>query len=413
MRLNRIGSMLLGMCLLVVSGLVQAQSSGAARPLPPSGLCVEDDGGGGCSGAVDSGSSMKWNPGHYIMGTSRSEYSAAHLAELATIPGVKGWHQYVHWSTIEKSRGVYDWTFLDGLLALCEQHKLRLIINIKPRTFGGTGTGHLPAYLASEPGGNGGWYKHPNSGGVSPRIWLRSINDRYIALVRAIGARYNNHPYLEAFEGSETSFSHVDEATDWNYDTFMAEQKRLNVATKAAFPNTNVFALTNYSDSETQLADFIAHAANIGMGVGMPDTYPQQNGIGGARPQNLQWGERIVMGSRYVLGKWVPLVGTDYRGVVPLHTHVADPELGGKEGSWTPQQFYDHAYSSFRATHMSWSRKDYTIGGEPDPEYEDIYWNTGDQPRIKDWMVKSAASAPWRKECPRAYGGRCVTGGGR
>lgn len=404
---------LFGILLLLLSGVVHAQTSGVARPLPPTGVCVEDAEGMVCAPARKVSGGIKWNPGHYVMGTSRSEYSPEHIRELAGVPGVKGWHQYLHWSTVEKARGVYDWTFLDKLLALCEENNLRLIINIKPRTFGGSSTSHLPAYLANEPGGNGGWYKHPNNGGVSPRIWLPAINDRYIALVRAIGARYNDHPYLEAFEGSETSFSHVDEASDWNYAEFMEEQMRLNEATKAAFPNTNVFSIANYSDSESQLADFIEHSVDLGMGVGVPDTYPQQKGIGGAAPQNLQWGERIVMGSRHVLGKWVPLVGTDYRGVTALHTHVADPELGGKEGSWTPQQFYDHAYASFRATHMSWSRKDYTISGEPDSANEDIYWNSGSQPRIKDWLARNAATAPWNKACPKAYAGRCVSGGGR
>lgn len=344
---------------------------------------------------------IKFNPGIYVMGTSRSAYTSSHLADLSSLSAVKGWHQYLHWSTVETARGVYDWTFLDGLLAVCETYGLRLIINLKPRTFGGSGTSHLPSYLATEPGGNGGWHTFSGSKGVMPRIWLPAINDRFIALFEAILGRYNSHPLLEAVEASETSVSDFGEISDFDYQDYLDEQLRCNEAMVAAGPNTLIFGMMNYADSQSQLATFMADNAAARVGFAYPDTFPQVTGIGGSPPQNLQWSERIAKGQVWNGSSWVS-GGTEYRGVVPIHAHTADPELGGKEGSWTPAQFYDQVFGDMRATHWSFSRKDYTISGEPDPAYEDIYWNTGSQPRIRDWISASGPSSPLVTTFPTA-----------
>ncbi len=360
-----------------------------------------------------SGLYMKFNPGVYVMGTSRSSYTEAHILDLDNLPAVKGWHQYLHWSTIETARGVYNFSFLDTLVALCASVGKRLIINIKPRTFGGSGTSHLPSYLATEPGGNGGWHTFSGSKGVMPRIWLPAINDRLIALVEALGEEYNSNPWVEAIELSETSVSDFGEISDFDYQEYMDEQLRANLALRAAWPNTLVFGMANYSDSQSQLAAFMADNAEAGIGFAYPDTFPQVTGIGGSPPQNPQWSERIAKGLVWNGSAWVS-GGTEYRGVVPIHAHTADPELGGKEGSWTPAQFYDHVYGDSEATHWSISRKDYTIGGEPNPAYTDVYWNTGTNPRIRDWIEDDAPSEPWNETFPTLFYGLgyyALTGG--
>jgi hypothetical protein len=108
-----------------------------------------------------------------------------------------------------------------------------------------------------------------------------------------------------------------------------------------------------------QFTDFVAALHDLDVGVGGPDVFPP--------PHGPTMGERIYRGE---------VGGIDYRGRMLAGFSIQTPELGGREGTFTPQQLFDHCVGTNRCKYMFWVRN--TTHGGPEQK-----WDTGILPFIR------------------------------
>lgn len=355
---------------------------------------------------VVSAPAVKWHPGYYVLQTSPSNYTASQITEIASIANIQGWSQVVNWSTIETSRGVYNWSFIDTLLQLCKDNGKRLIIRLMDRNF--SGGNPLPAYLATESGGGGGWYTKSN-GQVQAKVYLQPIMDRYLALMQAVGARYDTDPYLEGVENDESSLNEATLQSDYTESAYLAQYLRLIQTAPTYFPHTNVWIGLNFGFSQSNFPQLTAAMAASRAGMIDPD-------VATGNTDNSDNGSRAIRGLIWDGAAWVS-GGVDRRGQIPISHDWQGPELGGKEGGFTYAQLYNQAYNVNHDSHMSILRK--AFRASPNPP-EDQYWDNtqsyavtpasgGD---IKTYLSTTAASNPARTTCPTVYTGGCDTSTG-
>jgi hypothetical protein len=370
------------------SAAFSASSAVTTKPNPPATLCIDDT--GKCADArVPRGAKIKWHPGHYVLGTSVDKYSAAHISELATEPNIVGWEQLVSWAKIEPRRGEYDWSFIDQLLALCAANDKRLIIQVLDRSFSG-GAARLPPYLATEPGGNGGWYIKP-TGGVIAKLWLPAIMDRLIALHDAMGDRYDADPHFEGVFTAESDVGFSAGPSDYSASAYVTQLLRLNATLPAYYPHTNVWLSVNFAASQGDVVKLVQDAARNRVGIAGPDAITANVGFS-------DWGSRVVSGHLWGAAGWI-LGGVGYHGKMAIAHDVESPELGGKEGGFSMQQIYDQSYNVNRDAHLIWERKDYEIVGAG----SDLFWAKD----ILPWL--RAGGHPTRTACPSLYTNGCDT----
>jgi hypothetical protein len=103
-------------------------------------------------------------------------------------------------------------------------------------------------------------------------------------------------------------------------------------------------------------------------------------------PDDGTEGDRVLMGRAG---------GVDYRGRLPIAYAVQTPALGGRKGNFSPEQLFDHAYSTLHANYIFWVRN--TGVGGPGQK-----WGTGILPFIRSIGGKINA------DCPRSLEGRCA-----
>lgn len=350
---------------------------------------------------------MKWNPSHFMLSdtfaipaTDTPEvlgYSIAQLDDYASL-GVN-FHAYAFWRRLEETRGDYSagFAWFDTLVALCAARGMRVSLQLVYTSFGGTSARHLPPYLATEPGGNGGWWtKSPAGSGVQAKIGLTAISDRVIALIEAYGARYNGNPWVEMFQCHETSMAPGPDETKAGMG---AQYVRWNTAMRAAWPNTLTSAHVNFTNSQSYESTFMADCYAKGMAIGGPDVYPQTAGIHGAPIKARTWADETYIGNVWNGSAWVS-GGVDYRGKLPRMSHFADPIHGRDNvGCYTTAQLYDWALSEFGNSHMFHSPKTYAFSGSQ-PQ---VYYNSGTNPRIRDWLADNLASKPTNTTFPTRF----------
>lgn len=364
--------------------------------------------------------SLKWNPGHYILfdtfaipETDTPEelgYTLAQLDDYASISGVKGVHAYATWRRLEGSIGSYsagiDWFYT--LLEECESRGLRASLQLIYTSFGGTSARHLPSDLASLSGASGGyWTKSPSGTGTQANVGLAAVSDAIEACIQAYGDEFDAHPLVEMIQCHETSMA------PGPYETkagMAASYVKWNTRMRAAWPGTLTVAHANFTNSQSYESTFIADCYDKGMAIGGPDVYPQDNGIHGAPIKARTWADQVYIGNVWNGSAWVS-GGTDYRGVLPRMSHFADPIHGRDNvGCYSTQQLYDWAIDEYENTHMYHSPKTYAFSGTQ-PQ---VYWNSGANPRIRDWLVSNAVSSPTNSTFPTRFtdlGYTAVTGG--
>lgn len=305
---------------------------------------------------------MKWTPGHYmILETIKTstDVRARHMREIAaianekTVQGVKLW---IYWGAMEGAKGDYSRGFaiIDQYLdALQRAGNKKLILSIQDRIFGGYDPAQIneyfPAYVLRDYGKTEGRWQ---SGQITmPRMWQAGPMDRYIAMLKAIAARYDAHPNLEMVQTEETSVSIPSGTNGYTLTAYGAQVKRLLSEVRPAFVRTQLRLSTNFYGTDAQMLEMLQFANLLDVAVGGPDVIPNQT---------IQ-ANRIF--NQHLRGKaiWV--------------CEVATTSLGGKEGSFTAEQLYDTCIAS-KPAYFLWIRNNWSGG----PAQR---WDTGILPFIR------------------------------
>lgn len=359
------------------------------RPNPPSPLCI----GSNCVTAPPIGAKIKWNPGHYAAGngsmfgdTKASSWYMSMDTALANYPLFKGFRMWITWSQIEKAKGVYDFTELDNVLNRLKNNygtPRHLVITLYPtgpvpKWNGTSDTRVFPAYIYQDKaygvspvsGSYGFWAVNVNGtlGAYIPALWRPAVMDRYIALVQALAAHYDNDPYFEALMFQEGIYHVVGgSAPDYSNDAMTAQVKRLLTASTAAFAHTSVvFENTWGLGTPTQNQNFEAWMVDNRVAPGTADVIGESAFLlpmTRNRPNALNWGMAAYMGMTDIGSSYS---GTDLRtksrAMVDIEADdIAGPYYGSSGGPFTPADICAALNSRYKASHAFW---DHFMGTE-------------------------------------------------
>ncbi len=228
--------------------------------------------------------SVKWHPGHYytIMGDkNNSTYMTQVYSELKNTPALRGVQIRYSWAELETSYGVYNFTSIDRRLAELAAQNKRLVILLQIKSFDPKII-PVPEYLKAGIYDEG-IFAFNNGGsaiikGHNIKLWNYKVRDRLVALVSALGKRFNSHPYFEGIGLTETSMGFpIKTLSSTQVDYFYSNLLIVNRNMRDSFPNTMTFQFTNYP--RPALKSFIENLSAMGTGLGGPDTFIEDPGL--------------------------------------------------------------------------------------------------------------------------------------
>lgn len=230
---------------------------------------------------------VKWHPGHYYSlmdhGKNASWYLSMVYKELKATPALRGVHIRYSWAELETSEGVYNFSAIAKRLSEVSAIDKRLIIMLELKSFDPLDE-FVPDYIKTSAyeGGIFEYENHnstPNSnGGKNIKLWNPLVRDRLVALIRALGNRFNSNPYFEGIGLTETSMAIpvvplTSAQINGYYDNIIELQQQM----RKYFPNTVTFQFTNYP--RPILESFIGSLNAMGAGLGGPDTFLEEPGL--------------------------------------------------------------------------------------------------------------------------------------
>jgi len=271
------------------------------------------------------GSRKRWHPGHYML-LSRADVKDADC--IRGNPDFKGIMIRVWWREIEKQKGVYDWTAIRDALAYLRTDPAGpkyLLVMFMDRVF------HrkqcpVPDYMCT-PGYEGGWFYFEKEHGQRTkrvsyaRLWHSKVNDRLIALLRAMAREFNNDPNFEGLYTEESALArpqhwHNPDGTPIAYDKaahqdgYHREMLRQMRELKNDFSQchfirsiNSTFPPSGWETGWKSLHEWVRVAYECGFGIGGPDVVPKK----GVVKTYTYWPE--------------------YRGKMPLTCQVQCPEM--------------------------------------------------------------------------------------
>jgi hypothetical protein len=335
---------------------------------------------------------------------------AGAIAEIASMPTIKGVFVRFDWGALETTEGVYNFALTDQILATAKAAGKRVLFAVT-KSVGSSGSidynisqGRFPAYLRDT---YDGLWKGTLQNRVDAKVWTAPVMDRFIALHAALAARYDTEPYFEGIVTAETDSAY--DAPDFSSSGWQTQFKRLIAALETQWPHTNVFvqadsAIGTLTDSISVFQYMIAHR----MMLSGPDIDPTQwlfkSGQGGS------FFQRIYQG--------LPNYGgVDYRGQIAAGFEVQGSELGGKLTPTASQldpttllpYIHGIGVNTLRSSYIIWDRKDYGFSNDPGGNTNDQFWTTGPSgyalyhPKIKEFLSQNESVIPVVTTPPKNY----------
>lgn len=230
------------------------------------------DGGGSpdASDATPSGDLVKFNPGQWlrivpghpegVWGCDLRDPTV--LANVMSFidsiagKGFQGIYLEVGFSTLEKTRGTYDFTAVDAILAKLSSHGMRLGIGVVTN-IPFLNESAFPQYMIDDPATYFASRTPSGRYDVVLRWWTKAARDRLIAVYQAIGAHYDENPKFEmvGLTGELSFDAYVFDApgADPTYDYASVRDgwKALAEAWHAAAPHTMGFQWYNDTKDDT------------------------------------------------------------------------------------------------------------------------------------------------------------------
>jgi hypothetical protein len=226
------------------------------------------------SAAMESGVVTKWNPGHYVeYGSKAGDFVIdAGLEETASMPFVKGIMVRANWWQLEKGNGEYDFSRIDRYLEKVKAKGKRLFLTLGTKTFDGEKA--IPDYLRTSQYSGGAFRIGTIVGtfGENAALYDDDVRDRLIALVQALGRRYNADNSFEGITFNETAFGMmINPLSDIQKQQFFSNLAKVDTAARAAFPNSVVIQFINYPSN--LVPALFANMKDKGVGMGGPDVF--------------------------------------------------------------------------------------------------------------------------------------------
>jgi hypothetical protein len=347
------------------------------RPKPPAQICV----GANCVATPEPGGKIKWNPGHYAAGngwllgsTSASTWYGAMDGALKNYPLFKGFRLWISWGTIEKGKGVYDFSQIDAIMnRLKTQYGTprQLVLTLypsNPAKWSAKDNRIIPTYITTDKaygpspvGGSYGWWgptsDGQSTGGYEPALWRPAVMERFTALLQAIAAHYDNDPNFEAIMFQEGIYHTLAAGSDYTQADMLVQIKNMLTATVAAFPHTSVVYENSYGlGGAGDNQNFELWMVENRVIPGNADTVGAAAfNVAGKNPP-VSWGFNAYMG--------VTVAGSNYSGGdLRSRTHamvdieaddLAGPYFQKYGGPFTPTDICNAINTYYKASHAFW-----------------------------------------------------------
>ena len=211
-------------------------------------------------------SNIKNNPGHYVAVSPHFNLSEIkHIGE----PALKGVNKRYFWRTLETSKNEYDLSWIEEDLEFCSKNNKQLVVFLCDRSFWIKGA--MPTYLKE--------YEWKNEGGgFCPIRWHPEFVNRFLAIGRAIGDRFDAHPNFEGIAIQETALDLTEEDVlryDYSPDKYRDALISILNGLQNAMPQSHVFwyqnGLHDNSRHLRQIADSLSGGKIV---MGGPDILP-------------------------------------------------------------------------------------------------------------------------------------------
>ncbi|SFE55456.1 hypothetical protein SAMN05428977_102031 [Nitrosomonas sp. Nm166] len=297
---------------------------------------------------------VKWHPGHYytLMGQGKNnpQYMAQVYRELKKTPALRGLQIRYDWAELEPEEDVYNFTSIEQHLAQLTEQKKRLIILLQMKSFNPS-LPFVPDYLKEKKYEDGIFpfsaFGKRNIKGYNLKLWSPLVHDRLVALVRALGERFNSHPYFEGIGLTETAFGEpLVEISRNQQDNYYNNLLSINQQLRKSFPNTMTYQFTNYP--RPMLRSFVGKLKEMGTGLGGPDIFMDDPGLNakGAKPNSAKG----VYHHYPELSGWVPLTPS------VMQTNYENTRHDKKGRTPAIAELYSFARDRLRANYIFWTR---------------------------------------------------------
>lgn len=224
---------------------------------------------------------VKWHPGHYMVlvgdGKFNSWYREEVYSELQKTPALRGVVVRYGWAELEKAKGAYDFSNISKLLTELAARKKRLIVLLELKaSTPDSDEVIVPNYLKTA-AYEGGLYAFSNKNlgstvGHGIKLWNSLVEDRKANLIRALGKKFNSHPYFEGIGFTETAMGQpVKSISSSTKDTYYKKLLNISKVARANFPNTMTFQYTNFP--RDIIGPYVNVFKNTGTALGAPDVF--------------------------------------------------------------------------------------------------------------------------------------------
>jgi hypothetical protein len=288
----------------------------------------------GLAGATEA-ATLKFHPGHYI---ALDKGQGQEAIRDAARPGVVGVEKRYSWAELERDEDRYDFSQVDSDLTLAARLGLRFVMFVEDKSF--TSTRPTPRYLEADtlPLADGGW--------IAKR-WDPEVLERFSRLLKAIGARFDGHPYFEGIALQETSLG-LAGGRDYGYtpEAYRDALIRLMGRAREALPSSQVFWYMNFLEGKNAyLADVAEAAVPHRIAMGGPDVMPDN-------PALLRHAYPLYRRFRDRLTLFCSIQNKEYA------LRRRSPDRHGAR-YWTLEELFEFARDELGVDYLFWNRKNW------------------------------------------------------
>jgi hypothetical protein len=281
----------------------------------------------------------RFQPGHYFY-LKHESGGVTNLRNKLSLGGkFKGVVYLMNWGTIEKSKGVYDFSQLDAALAAVGAKGMVLMLQFMDRTFQtGCNSNFLPSYVARE-------RKATSASTCYAKIWETATADDMTRVLKAIAVKYKNDSRFLGISLEETAMRPTSFVSRADLLLVVYDQvKRVARAVKSVAPQLLVHQHLNwpYQANIThfnKIADNHVALAGAGGSVGWPDTLV-------ANQYNWNWYN----------------IGRSYRGKLVVMPHVQPTFIGTSLAEH--DKIYRMLNDDIKAHMIVWNHWHSAMGGD-------------------------------------------------
>lgn len=214
----------------------------------------------------------QFHPGHYVA------ISPGETAELAGIrhlddPAVQGVNKRYHWRQLEPEKDVYDFSMIEADLEFLASLNKQLVVFLVDSAFWIRGA--MPDYMKR--------YEVQNDGGYACARWEPEVVERQIALARALGNQFDEHPNFEGIAIQESSiWMPQSEFSRFNYTPERYRDALIAIleGMQATLPHSRVFWYSNFlPENDGHLRQVADALVDDGVLMGGPDILPHRRWI--------------------------------------------------------------------------------------------------------------------------------------